>query len=148
MSRYKAKPIKKTKTSSKARRWARHVSKRPKKTKVKKARRKIIKRTKAQAAIHRFNVKVVPNKIQRMFLHIREKALDSGRDLKEANRIASATVNRYRAKHKKLISKGGSRNQWYPSKKVKNEKFVCLTHGKKFESKAALKAHYTKSHGK
>jgi hypothetical protein len=91
-------------------------------------------------------------RIQRMFKHIVENYLDRGYSVKDAEKRAAMTVNRYRAKsakkHKgpKLISKGGTRHQWYPGKKLAGKKakktWQCLKHKRKFKSKAGLLTHY------
>lgn len=67
-------------------------------------------------------------RLERMFKHIMRSELDRGRDLKTAIRIASATVNRYRAKHGLLVSEKGRRG-WYPGKRV---------HGKKRRHRAVV----------
>lgn len=90
----------------------------------------------------------VPLKLERMYKRILESLLDRGRSLKVAERIAAATVNKRRARlarvrrGPRLVSRGGSRRQWYPGKRRGREKFACLEHGRRFKTKAALRAHY------
>jgi hypothetical protein len=87
-------------------------------------------------------------KRQRMYKHILESALDRGMDFYGAQRLAAATVNKFRARsasrHKgpKLVGRGGSRRQWYPGKKLTKEVFVCLQHDRKFKTRAGLERHY------
>jgi hypothetical protein len=100
--------------------------------------------------------KAVPIKLERMWKHILERELDQGVPREDAVRIASATVNKYRAKRARggdgprLVTRGGSRRQWYPGKAsagLGQEHLVCLEHNKTFATKAALASHY-RSHGK
>lgn len=94
-------------------------------------------------------------KRERQYKHIYESLIDRGKSLTVAARIAAATVNKYRAKlskaHKgpKLIRQGGSRNQYYPGKIVKNKKevFQCLKHRKRFKTKPGMLSHY-RSHNR
>lgn len=92
--------------------------------------------------------KAVPNIRERQFKHILESCLDRGYSLDDAVEIAARTVNKYRAKlsRKKqgprLVTKGGSRRQWWPGKKVPKKKWYCLTHRKRFKNKGAMRAHY------
>ncbi len=102
-------------------------------------------------------------KLQRMFAHVRESYVDRGLSVKEATARAAAVVNRYRAKlargkrvcrkkngryvcrvkrGPKLVTRGGPRQQWWPGKKVRREKFVCLTHKRRFRTRSALLSHY------
>lgn len=114
---------------------------------------------------HRHRVKV-PAKLERMYKHVLESYLDRGYSLKTATARAAATVNKYRSKlargvrscrkvrgrrtcHTRrgpqLVTRGGSRRQWYPGKgraTGRREKFVCLKHDRRFKTKAALLAHY------
>ncbi len=94
---------------------------------------------------------------ERQYHHILERELDAGKPFKKAQSIAAGVVNKYRArqaaKHRgpKLITKGGSRRQWYPGKKVVKKgvrkPFACLTHEMRFKTKSGLMSHY-RSHGK
>lgn len=73
---------------------------------------------------------------QRQFRHIVASLLARGRSRRQAEAIAAATVNKYRArlargylrcrkrrcswrKGPRLVAQGGSRNQWWPGKKRK-----------------------------
>ncbi len=96
----------------------------------------------------------------RMYRHILESYLDRGRSLAEAEKLAAATTNKYRAAHAcrgrkcrrgsgpRLVGAGGSRVQWWPGKQAKRERFVCLAHEKKFKTRGALKRHYREVHGR
>lgn len=105
----------------------------------------------------------VPIKLERMYKHVLESYLDRGYSLKTAQARAAATVNKRRAqlargvrrcrksrgrrvcrtlRGPKLVTRGGSRRQWYPRKRRSRERFVCLEHGRSFKSRAALAAHY------
>ena len=98
----------------------------------------------------------VPDRLERMYKHVFESSLDRGKSLKTAARIAASTVNKYRSKHAgkgrhpKLVSRGGSRRQYYPGKLRyfgRAEPLVCLEHEMTFKTKAALMAHYRTRHG-
>ena len=108
--------------------------------------------------------------LARMMRHIVESEIDRGRSPEVAARIAAATVNKRRAqlargklvcktrrgrvtctvkRGPKLVGQGGSRRQWYPGKKTRRERYVCLGHRRRFKAKAGLIAHYRGwAHGK
>jgi hypothetical protein len=97
----------------------------------------------------------VPDRLERMYKHVFESSLDRGQSMAAAARIAAATVNKHRAAHAgkkgrpKLVTKGGSRHQYYPGKAKyfgRPDKFVCLKHEKRFRTKAALYSHYRSAH--
>lgn len=83
-----------------------------------------------------------PTRIERVYLHVKESEVDRGRSPEEAARIASATVNKYRASRGKTLAQGGNRRAWYPGKEVEREVFRCLKHDRVFETKRGLLAHY------
>lgn len=103
---------------------------------------------------------------ERQYKHILESYLDRGYSVKEATARAAATVNKYRSRlargvrtcttrrrrrvcrvrrGPRLVTRGGTRWQWYPGKRRGRERYVCLEHRRRFRTKAALVAHY-KSH--
>ncbi len=111
---------------------------------------------------------------ERMYKHVLESYLDRGYSLRTATARAAATVNKYRARlargvrtctkrgrrkvcrtkrGPRLVTRGGSRRQWYPGKRRRvrargpRERFVCLEHARRFRSRKALLLHYRRSHG-
>ena len=118
-------------------------------------------------------------KLQRMREHVLEstydRLVDEGRSHAEAitvaTRVANATVNKHRAalargkttcgtrrgrttcrtsRGPELVTRGGSRRQWYPGKKTgKKETYACLAHGRRFKTKTGWLSHMRSSaHGK
>jgi hypothetical protein len=85
-------------------------------------------------------------KRERQYKHVLENLLDSGKPLKVAERIAASVVNKTRRRFArkgrgpKLIKHGGSRRQWYPGKPHKGP-WRCLSHRKRFKSKAGWLSH-------
>lgn len=75
-------------------------------------------------AHHRYSVRIrrgMP-KMERLYKHVLKSELAMGRSLRDAERIAAATVNKARSRRSrrggvKLVSRGGSRRQWYPRKR-------------------------------
>lgn len=75
-------------------------------------------------AQHRYSTRIrrgMP-KMERLYKHVLASELEQGRSFKVAERIAAATVNKARSKRArrggpKLVSRGGSRRQWYPRKR-------------------------------
>ena len=107
--------------------------------------------------------RAMPDKLVRMYHHVLESAMDSGWSYPVAVELAARTVNKHRAKlahgyyategrgkkkHRvwkrgpKLVTRGGTRTQWWPGKKVKKKVLYCIKHRRKFKSKAGLKSHY------
>jgi hypothetical protein len=49
----------------------------------------------------------------------------------------------------RLVTRGGSRRQWYPGKRAARGRralFVCLEHARRFRSRKALLIHYRRAH--
>lgn len=100
-----------------------------------------------KVAVRRYN----PSVRERQYKHIFESLIERGMSEKKATRIAAATVNKTRSRFSKqgrgpkLVSRGGSRRQWYPGKGrlsgKKHHKYYCLRHKRKFTTKRALLAH-------
>lgn len=105
-------------------------------------------------------------RLERMYQHIVESYIDRGYSLKTAKARAAATVNKHRSqlaqgkrvckvrrgrkrcrtmRGPRLVTKGGSRRQWYPGKRRasgKRELFICLEHSMTFATKRMLIRHY------
>ncbi len=91
-------------------------------------------------------------KLERQYKHIVESLMDRGKPLHIAERVAAAVVNKRRAKlarsgkGPRLVSRGGSRRQWYPGKPSKGP-WRCLAHHKRFKTKSGWMSHL-RSHKK
>lgn len=92
-----------------------------------------------------------PSKRERQFKHVYESGVDRGLSHKAAEALAARVTNKQRAKDArvgkgpKLVTRGGSRRQWFPGKAKalgKREKFVCLKHRRKFKTKAGMRSHF------
>ena len=106
---------------------------------------------------------------ERQFKHVLESAIDAGKSWKDAQALAARVVNKERARLARgkpvckpskrshngtycrvkqgpeLVTRGGSRRQWYPGKRRvagRREQYACLKHGRKFKTKAGMLAHY------
>ena len=103
---------------------------------------------------------------ERQYKHVLEAALDAGKSWKDAQALAARVVNKERSRLARgkvvcrkrgrngvycrvkqgpqLVTRGGSRRQWYPGKRRagRRELHVCLKHGKRFKTKAGMLAHY------
>lgn len=85
----------------------------------------------------------------RQFKHVLESALSRGATIAAAEELAARVTNKQRARSARaegpqLVSRGGSRRQWYPGKRLGDPSalLVCLMHRSMFKSKAGLYAHY------
>ena len=56
-------------------------------------------------------------KRKRHFIRLYNALRDAGRSHRDAERIAAAKVNQYRAEHGELVSDVGRSRAWYPGKK-------------------------------
>ncbi len=90
-------------------------------------------------------------KRERQYKHVLERVLAQGKPLRVAEEIAARVVNKTRARlgrqgrGPRLVSHGGGRQQWYPGKgrvAKSRARFYCLTHRRRFKTRAALAAHY------
>lgn len=83
---------------------------------------------------------------ERQYHHVLEALINSGKPFLVAERIAAAVVNKQRAKDAatgkgpQLITKGGSRRQFYPGKR-RGARPVCLQHQRVFTNKAGWLSH-------
>lgn len=59
---------------------------------------------------------------KRHFIRVYNALRDKGLSHKDAERIAAAKVNQYRAAHGELVSDVGRSRAWYPGKKPKSHK--------------------------